>query len=52
MLQVTGNVEITFLWMCGNVPLGTPGSGMRAAILATISVARITQLGRQVRRRQ
>jgi uncharacterized integral membrane protein len=54
MLQNTGTVEISFLWMHGNVPLAlsllTAGVGV-AIVAIAIGQARIGQLRRAARRR-
>ncbi|HZO64433.1 MAG TPA: lipopolysaccharide assembly protein LapA domain-containing protein [Kribbellaceae bacterium] len=52
MLQNTGSVQVSFLWMDGSVPLALALfiAGVGAAIVAmTIGVARMTQLRRLVR---
>lgn len=54
MLQNTRNVEITFLWMHGSLPLALALliAAVGATILAaTVGAARITQLRRLARRR-
>lgn len=53
MLQNTGSVEVSFLWMHGNVPLAMALliAGLGAAILTmSVGAARITQLRRRLRR--
>jgi uncharacterized integral membrane protein len=53
MLQNTGSVEVTFLWMHGRVPLAlallTAGVGVAIAAMA-VGEARIGQLRRVARR--
>jgi uncharacterized integral membrane protein len=52
MLQNTGNVEVTFLWMQGSLPLAMALliAAVGAAILTmTAGTARITQLRRRLR---
>lgn len=53
MLQNTGSVEVTFLWMDGSLPLAIALliAGVGAALLTLmVGVARITQLRRRFRR--
>lgn len=53
MLQNTGDVEVSFLWMHGSVPLAIALliAGVAAAILTmSVGAARITQLRRRLRR--
>jgi uncharacterized integral membrane protein len=53
MLQNTGSVEVTFLWMHGSLPLALALliAGVGVAIAAmVIGTARITQLRRLSRR--
>lgn len=53
MLQNTSNVEVTFLWMHGSLPLAIALliAGVGASLLTTtVAVARITQLRRRLRR--
>jgi uncharacterized integral membrane protein len=55
MMQNTANVQVTFLWMDGSVPLALVPfiAGVGAAIVAmTIGAARMTQLCRLVRHRR
>jgi uncharacterized integral membrane protein len=54
MVQNTGSVEVTFLWMHGTVPLALALliAGVGVAILAmVVGAARITQLRRLSQRR-
>jgi uncharacterized integral membrane protein len=54
MLQNTGTVEVTFLWMHGNLPLALAllvASVGTAIVTMVVGAARITQLRRQSRRR-
>jgi uncharacterized integral membrane protein len=53
MLQNTGSVEVTFLWLTGSLPLALALliAAVGAAILTMIvGVARMTQLRRRIRR--
>jgi uncharacterized integral membrane protein len=53
MLQNTGSVEASFLWMQGSLPLAMALliAGVGAALLTMlVAVARITQLRRRFRR--
>jgi lipopolysaccharide assembly protein A len=53
MLQNTGRVEVSFLWMQGSLPLAMALliAGVGAALLTMmVGVARITQLRRRFRR--
>jgi uncharacterized integral membrane protein len=55
MLQNTGSVQLSFLWMDGNLPLALALliAAVGAAIVAmTIGAARMTQLRRLVRQRR
>jgi len=55
MLQNTRSVEVSFLWMSGDLPLALALliSGVGAAILTmVVGTARITQLRRRLSRRQ
>jgi uncharacterized integral membrane protein len=52
MLQNTGSVEVSFLWMHGSLPLAMTVliAGVSAALLTTmVGVARVTQLRRRFR---
>lgn len=53
MLQNTGSVEVSFLWMDGNAPLAIVLliAGVGASLLTMmVGAARITQLRRRIRR--
>jgi lipopolysaccharide assembly protein A len=53
LLQNTGSVEVTFLWMHGSLPLAIALliAGVGASLLTmTVGAARITQLRRRFRR--
>lgn len=53
MLQNTGNVEVSFLWLQGSLPLAIALliAAVGAALLTmAVAVARITQLRRRIRR--
>jgi uncharacterized integral membrane protein len=55
MLQNTGTVEVTFLWMNGSLPLALAllvASVGAALATMIVGAARITQLRRQSRRRR